>query len=30
MHYRRLGTTGMKVFPLCLGTMTYGTPEWRE
>lgn len=30
MHYRRLGTTGMKVSPLCLGTMTYGTPEWRE
>ncbi len=30
MQYKRLGTTGMKVSPLCLGTMTYGTPEWRE
>lgn len=30
MEYKRLGTTGMKVSPLCLGTMTYGTPEWRE
>ncbi|WP_148863542.1 aldo/keto reductase [Marinobacter fonticola] len=30
MEYRRLGTTGMKVSPLCLGTMTYGTPEWRD
>lgn len=30
MDYRRLGTTGMKVSPLCLGTMTYGTPQWRE
>lgn len=30
MNYRRLGTTGMKVSPLCLGTMTYGTPKWRE
>lgn len=30
MNYRRLGTTGMKVSALCLGTMTYGTPEWRE
>ena len=30
MQYKRLGPTGMKVSPLCLGTMTYGTPEWRE
>jgi Predicted oxidoreductases (related to aryl-alcohol dehydrogenases) len=30
MQYKRLGTTGTKVSPLCLGTMTYGTPEWRE
>lgn len=30
MEYRRLGTTGMKVSPLCLGTMTYGSPKWRE
>ncbi|MFB6263523.1 MAG: aldo/keto reductase [Bradymonadaceae bacterium] len=25
-----LGETGMKVSPICLGTMTYGTSEWRE
>lgn len=30
MNYRRLGTTGMKVSALCLGTMTYGSPKWRE
>lgn len=30
MEYRRLGSTGMKVSPLCLGTMTYGTSEWRD
>ncbi|MBZ9559820.1 MULTISPECIES: aldo/keto reductase [unclassified Modicisalibacter] len=30
MDYRRLGTTGLKVSPLCLGTMTYGTPQWRD
>jgi len=30
MQYKRLGSTGTKVSPLCLGTMTYGTPEWRE
>ncbi|GAB3675284.1 aldo/keto reductase [Salinisphaera aquimarina] len=30
MDYKRLGTTGTKVSPLCLGTMTYGTPEWRD
>ncbi|ROO29743.1 aldo/keto reductase [Salinisphaera orenii MK-B5] len=30
MDYKRLGRTGTKVSPLCLGTMTYGTPEWRE
>src|SRR6476646_6937251 len=24
-----LGRTGLKVSRLCLGTMTYGTPEWR-
>jgi 1-deoxyxylulose-5-phosphate synthase len=29
MDYVRLGTTGLKVSRLCLGTMTYGTPEWR-
>jgi aryl-alcohol dehydrogenase (NADP+) len=30
MEYVRLGSTGMKVSRLCLGTMSYGTPEWRE
>src|SRR5262245_24849445 len=29
MEYIRLGRTGLKVSRLCLGTMTYGTPEWR-
>ena len=29
MDYVRLGSTGLKVSPLCLGTMTYGTPAWR-
>ena len=30
MHYIRLGTTGLKVSPLCLGMMTYGSSSWRE
>lgn len=30
MDYRNLGRTGLKVSPLCLGTMTYGTPQWRD
>ena len=29
MDYVRFGTTGLKVSRLCLGTMTYGTPNWR-
>ena len=29
MDYLRLGATGLNVSRLCLGTMTYGTPEWR-
>ncbi|MBI3452838.1 MAG: aldo/keto reductase [Rhodospirillales bacterium] len=29
MDYVRLGTTGVEVSRLCLGTMTYGTPKWR-
>jgi aryl-alcohol dehydrogenase-like predicted oxidoreductase len=24
-HYRLLGNSGMRVSPLCLGTMTFGT-----
>jgi len=30
MEYIRLGSTGLKVSRICLGTMTYGTPEWRS
>ncbi|MFP4432494.1 MAG: aldo/keto reductase, partial [Spirochaetaceae bacterium] len=30
MEYVRLGNTGMKVSRICLGTMSYGTPKWRE
>src|SRR3979411_334169 len=29
MDYIRLGNAGLKVSRLCLGAMTYGTPEWR-
>ena len=29
MDYVNLGATGLKVSRLCLGCMTYGTPEWR-
>lgn len=27
MNYRNLGSTGLKVSPLCLGCMTFGVPE---
>jgi 1-deoxyxylulose-5-phosphate synthase len=30
MEYTSLGTTGLKVSPLCLGMMSYGDPSWRE
>ncbi|RIK43810.1 MAG: aldo/keto reductase [Chloroflexi bacterium] len=30
MHYVNLGNTGLKVSRLCLGMMTYGTPQWRD
>jgi aryl-alcohol dehydrogenase (NADP+) len=30
MDYLRLGSTGLKVSRLALGTMTYGTPAWRS
>jgi aryl-alcohol dehydrogenase (NADP+) len=29
MEYTNLGTTGLKVSRLCLGVMSFGTPEWR-
>lgn len=29
MDYTRLGRTGLKVSRICLGMMTYGTPQWR-
>ncbi len=29
MNYRRLGSTGLKVSGLCLGTMSFGSPAWR-
>ncbi|MBI1774286.1 MAG: aldo/keto reductase [Proteobacteria bacterium] len=30
MDYVRLGKTGLKVSRLCLGTMTFGSPSWRN
>ncbi|MBE9182101.1 aldo/keto reductase [Oculatella sp. LEGE 06141] len=30
MKYIRLGNTGLQVSRICLGTMTYGSPKWRE
>jgi 1-deoxyxylulose-5-phosphate synthase len=29
MHYVRLGATGLEVSRLCLGTLTFGSPQWR-
>jgi aryl-alcohol dehydrogenase (NADP+) len=29
MQHIRLGSTGLKVSRICLGTMTYGSPKWR-
>ncbi|WP_332824814.1 aldo/keto reductase [Ramlibacter sp.] len=29
MKYTRLGRTGLNVSRICLGMMTYGTPQWR-
>jgi len=30
MEYVNLGRSGLKVSRICLGMMTYGTPDWRE
>jgi aryl-alcohol dehydrogenase (NADP+) len=30
MDYVRLGKTGLKVSRICLGAMTYGSPNWRD
>ena len=30
MEYTTLGHTGLKVSRICLGMMTYGTPDWRD
>lgn len=30
MQYTRLGMSGLKVSRICLGTMTYGSSEWRN
>ncbi|WP_455382589.1 aldo/keto reductase [Salinispira pacifica] len=30
MEYVRLGSTGLKVSRICLGTMTYGSNSWRD
>ena len=30
MHYRNLGHSGVKVSPLCLGTMMFGGPTDEE
>jgi 1-deoxyxylulose-5-phosphate synthase len=30
MDYTNLGKTGLKVSRICLGMMSYGTPQWRD
>jgi 1-deoxyxylulose-5-phosphate synthase len=30
MNYVNLGPTGLKISPICLGAMTYGSKSWRE
>jgi aryl-alcohol dehydrogenase (NADP+) len=30
MQYVNLGNSGLKVSPVCLGTLAFGTPEWRD
>jgi len=29
VEYRSLGKAGVRVSPVCLGCMSYGSPEWR-
>ena len=29
-HYVTLGRSGLRVSLICLGTMTYGSPNWRD
>ncbi|MFW5968206.1 MAG: aldo/keto reductase, partial [Persicimonas sp.] len=30
MKYTNLGNTGLEVSRICLGTLTFGTPKWRD
>ena len=30
MEYVNLGSTGLKVSPICLGCMSFGSKKWRE
>ena len=30
VEYRRLGSAGVKVSQICLGMMSYGTPDWKD
>ena len=30
MEFQRLGTSGLEVSRICLGTMTYGSSKWRD
>lgn len=30
MQYHNLGKTGLKISPICLGMMTYGSSKWRD
>ncbi len=30
MEFTKLGATGLSVSRICLGTMTYGSPKWRD
>jgi 1-deoxyxylulose-5-phosphate synthase len=30
MEYTRLGSTGLQVSRICLGMMSYGSPQWRD